>query len=193
MVKSNRSRLAILISGRGSNMEAILNACKQKDFPAEVSLVISDQNDAKGLETALDAGVPAFAFERKDYDSKPAHEAEIRKCIVANDIDLVCLAGFMRILSAEFVKTLEGRIINIHPRLLPRHKGLDTHARAIAAGDAEHGCTVHYVNAEMDGGEIIAQARIPINPDDTPESLARRVLIEEHKLYPAVVKQLCSS
>ncbi len=183
-------RLAVLISGRGSNMAAILEASKANEYPAEIVLVLSDHPDAAGLLTARENGIPAIAIPRKDFDSKAEHEVAIRDTIDKADTDLICLAGFMRILSAEFVQTYEGRLINIHPSLLPKYKGLDTHARAIAAGDTEHGCTVHFVNAEMDGGEIIEQARVSISPDDTPDTLADKVLVEEHKLYPKVVADL---
>ena len=181
-----------MISGRGSNMEALLDATRKEGYPAELALVISDNPAAAGLETARDANIDVFAFARADYSSKPEHEAAISGAIEGHDIDLICLAGYMRILSAEFSKKYSGKLVNIHPSLLPKFKGLDTHARAIAAGETKHGCTVHYVNEEMDGGEIIAQASISILPADTPESLAARVLVEEHKLYPQVVRDLCS-
>ena len=181
-----------MISGRGSNMEALLEATRKEDYPAELALVISDNPAAAGLETAQSANIDVSAFARADYSSKPEHEAAISGAIDSHGIDLICLAGYMRILSAEFSNKYSGKLVNIHPSLLPKFKGLDTHARAIAAGETKHGCTVHYVNEEMDGGEIIAQASINILPDDTAESLAARVLVEEHKLYPQVVRDLCS-
>ena len=174
-------------------MEAILKASQAEDYPASIALVVSDQADALGLQTALDANIPAFAFERKEFASKAQHEAAIVEVISAHDIDLICLAGYMRLLSAEFTERYNGKLINIHPSLLPKHKGLDTHARAIAARDTKHGCTVHYVSEEMDGGEIIAQAEVSILPDDTPDALAARVLVEEHKLYPSTISKLCQS
>ncbi|MEM7067897.1 MAG: phosphoribosylglycinamide formyltransferase [Pseudomonadota bacterium] len=186
-----RKKLAVLISGRGSNMEAIMAACQDPEYPAEIALVISDNQQAMGLETALEADIPAFAFVRQDFASKQEHEASIVEQIDFHGIDLICLAGFMRILSAEFTRRYADRLINIHPSLLPKFKGLDTHTRAIEAGETEHGCTIHYVNEEMDGGKVIAQTRIEILPDDTPESLAGRVLVEEHKLYPKVIGNLC--
>lgn len=187
-----RKKLAVLVSGRGSNMEAILKASLAEDYPAEIGVVISDNPDAAGLVTANAAGIPALAFARNTYGSKAEHEAAIRDCIEVHAADIVCLAGYMRLLSAGFVTHFDGRLVNIHPSLLPRFKGLDTHARALQAGETEHGCTVHYVNAEMDGGEIISQAQVPVQPGDTPDTLAARVLAEEHRLYPAVIAQLCT-
>lgn len=191
-MSDNRKRLAVLLSGRGSNMAAILEATRDPAYPAEIVLVISDHENAGGLETALEADIPAFGFERQDYPTKNAHEKAIIEALLDHDIDLICLAGYMRLLSHDFTQQFSGKLINIHPSLLPLHKGLDTHARALAAGDREHGCTVHHVNAEMDGGEIIAQARVPVLDGDTAETLAARVLVEEHKLYPEVVRTLCS-
>lgn len=171
-------------------MEAILKASNEPDYPAEITLVISDNPEAAGLETARTVKIDSFAFPRSDFTSKADHESAISNIIDSYDIDLVCLAGYMRILSAEFVTNYQGKLINIHPSLLPKFKGLDTHARAIEAGETEHGCTIHYVNAEMDGGKIIAQAKVPILPEDTPETLAARVLVEEHRLYPATIRNL---
>lgn len=173
-------------------MEAILKASQAPDYPARIVLVLSDNKNAKGLETAQQAGIEAIGIERKDYTSKAGHEADIQKAIEACGADLVCLAGYMRILSAEFTRSLEGRLINIHPSLLPKFKGLDTHQRALDAGESEHGCTIHYVNAEMDGGEIIAQAKVPVLPGDDAQTLAERVLVEEHKLYPKVIAELAN-
>lgn len=188
-----KKRLAVFISGRGSNMEAIMAACKQQDYPAEVAMVVADKADAGGIETALDADIDAFVFKRSDYTDKQAHETAIRESVDAMNIDLLCLAGYMRLLSADFTNHYDGKLINIHPSLLPKFKGLNTHARVIEAGETEHGCTVHFVNAVMDEGEVIAQAKVPVLSDDTAESLAARVLIEEHKLYPSVIRDLCSS
>ncbi len=187
-----RKRLAVFISGRGSNMEAIWRATQDDSYPAEIAIVISDNEDAAGLETAVDADIAAFAFERKDYASKADHEAAIIETIDENNIDLICLAGYMRLLSGDFTQRYANTLINIHPSLLPKHKGLDTHERAIKAGDKIHGCTVHYVSEEMDGGEIIAQAEVPVLNDDTPDTLAARVLVEEHKLYPSTIAKLCT-
>ena len=187
---TERKKLAVLISGRGSNMESILRASRSAAYPAEIALVISDNADAKGLETASEAFIKALAFERRDFADKNAHEMAISAAIDHADADLICLAGFMRILSPNFVDKYEGRLINIHPSLLPKYKGLDTHQRALDAGDQTHGCTVHYVNSEMDGGEIIAQSKVPILPGDDASTLAARVLIEEHNLYPRVIEDL---
>ena len=190
MVATPRKKLAVLISGRGSNMEAILASSRLKEFPAKIALVISDNADAKGLETAIKSGIEARSFERSKFNDKASHEAAIMQAIDASGADLICLAGYMRILSADFTKAYEGRLINIHPSLLPKFKGLDTHQRAIDAGETEHGCTVHYVNPEMDGGEIIAQAKVPVLADDTADTLAARVLVEEHRLYSKVIADL---
>lgn len=171
-------------------MEAILKSTKDSKYPAEICLVLSDNADAKGLETAKNAGIEARTFERSDFETRQAHESAIIEVINNSNADIICLAGYMRILSADFTKTYEGRLINIHPSLLPKYKGLDTHQRAIDAGDKEHGCTVHYVNSEMDGGKIIAQAKVPVLEGDTADTLSARVLIEEHKLYSKVIADL---
>ena len=179
-----------MISGRGSNMEAIMKACDAADYPAEITLVLSDNPEAKGLEKAANAGISAIAIPRATFASKSEHEAAISAALAEASPDLICLAGYMRLLSGDFTKRHENRLINIHPSLLPKFKGLDTHKRAIEAGEAEHGCTVHYVNSEMDGGKIIAQAKVDISADDTPDTLAAKVLVEEHILYPRVIKML---
>ena len=171
-------------------MEAILSASRYKEFPAKIAIVISDNDEAKGLETAIKSGIEARSFERKNYPDKTSHEKAIIDAINASSADIICLAGYMRILSANFTKTYEDRLINIHPSLLPKYKGLDTHQRALDAGEKEHGCTVHYVNPEMDGGEIIAQAKVPVLDGDTADTLAARVLAEEHKLYSKVIADL---
>jgi len=193
MTELPRKRLAVLISGRGSNMESILAASREDDYPAAIAVVISDNAMAAGLETAMEADIPAFGFERSEFNSRSEHEAVISEVIDVHAVDLICLAGYMRILSAEFTSQYGDRMINIHPSLLPKFKGLNTHARAIDAGEKEHGCTIHYVNAEMDGGEVIAQAKVPVLADDTPDTLAARVLIEEHRLYPQVIRELCGA
>ena len=189
---STRKRAAIMISGGGSNMAALIAASKAPDYPVEFVGVISDYRDAGGLARAEAAGVPAVAFERKDYASKAAHEAAILAHLASLKLDLICLAGYMRLLSADFIGAWRGRIVNIHPSLLPKYKGLDTHARAIAAGDVAGGCSVHIVTEELDGGEVLGQAEVPIRPGDTPESLAERVLAEEHRLYPRIVAEWLS-
>ncbi len=180
-----RKRAAILISGRGSNMEALINAARDPGYPAEIVGVIANKSDAAGLEFARAEGLVTAVVRLKDFPDKAAADAEIESHLSAWGIDLVCLAGFMRLLGPEFCENWQGRILNIHPALLPSFPGLDTHARALAAGVAEHGCTVHFVTAGMDEGPVIGQASVPVMPGDTPETLGARVLAEEHRLYPA--------
>lgn len=182
--------LAVLISGRGSNLKALLTACADPDFPARVALVVSDNRDAAGLGHADTFGVPGTVIERRDYADRPAFEAALDAAIRASNVDLICLAGFMRLLSADFVRRWWNRIINIHPSLLPAFPGLDTHARALAAGVRLSGCTVHVVRPAMDDGPILVQAAVPVLPDDTDQTLADRVLIAEHEAYPLAVRLL---
>jgi phosphoribosylglycinamide formyltransferase-1 len=189
---SERKRVAVMISGRGSNMEALIRASKAPDYPAVIALVISDNPEAKGLETARREGIAARAIARASHGSKHAHEEAIQDALDEFGIEIICLAGFMRLLSGEFLEPWKGRIINIHPSLLPRHKGLDTHARAIEAGDAEHGCSVHHVTAGMDEGPVICQARVPILPGDTSEKLAARVIEQEHRIYPLALAKVAA-
>ena len=187
-----RVKTAVLISGRGSNLQALIAAAQQPDFPAQISLVISNEPGAGGLAKAAAAGIPAQTLSHRSYGSKAAFEAALTAALENAGIGLVCLAGFMRVLSPAFVTHWQGRLINIHPSLLPAFPGLDTHARALAAGVKEAGCSVHYVSAVVDGGEIIGQQRVPVLPGDTADSLAARVLVAEHELYPrclAVVAQ----
>jgi phosphoribosylglycinamide formyltransferase 1 len=186
-----KRRVAVLISGRGSNMEALIAACTDPGFPAEIVGVLSNKADAKGLEFAAGKGIPSRAVPHKDYPTRAAHDAALHEALLDLKPDLVACAGYMRIMTPEFVAKWEGRMINIHPALLPDFKGLHTHERAIAAGVREHGCTVHYVTAGMDEGPIIAQARVRTTADDTPETLSARVLAEEHKLYPKALKMVC--
>lgn len=171
-------------------MAALIRAAEAEDFPARVVLVLSDRAEAGGLALADQAGIPTAVAERKAFPSKEAHEDAIHAALAGAGVELVCLAGFMRVLSPAFVACWRGRMLNIHPSLLPAFRGLDTHARALAEGVAEHGCTVHLVSEELDAGEIIAQARVPVLPGDTPESLAARVLEAEHKLYPEAVRRV---
>jgi len=179
-----RIETAILISGRGSNMAALIEAASAENYPARVRVVIADRPDAGGISIARAMGVEAIAIDAKAAGSRAAFEAALEEALRGRGVELLCLAGFMRILSADFVARWRGRALNIHPSLLPLYKGLDTHARALADGARDHGCTVHWVTAELDAGEIVAQARVPVTPDDTPETLAARVLDEEHRLYP---------
>ena len=187
-----RLNLAILISGRGSNMEALLSAAEDPAYPAKPVLVASNRPDAKGLETAAASGIPTLAIDHKLYGKdREAFERALDKGLTEAGTEIIALAGFMRVLTPWFVTRWEGRMINIHPSLLPKYKGLDTHQRAIDAGDAEAGCSVHWVSAGVDEGEIIAQAAVPILPGDTADTLAARTLPEEHKLCPRALALAC--
>lgn len=187
-----RLNLAILISGRGSNMEALLSAAEDPAYPAKPVLVASNRPDAKGLETAAAAGIPTLAIDHKLYGKdREAFERALDTALTHAGTQIIALAGFMRVLTPWFVTRWEGRMINIHPSLLPKYKGLDTHQRALDAGDAEAGCSVHWVSAGVDEGEIIAQAAVPILPGDTADTLAARTLPEEHKLYPRALALAC--
>jgi phosphoribosylglycinamide formyltransferase 1 len=190
-----RLKLAILISGRGSNMEALLKAAAaDPEFPAEPVLVLSNKPDAQGLKIAEAMGVAAVAIDHRTFGKdREAFEFHVDATLRGAGVEVIALAGFMRVLTPWFVKRWEGRMINIHPSLLPKYKGLDTHQRAIDAGDAEAGCSVHWVSAGVDEGEIIAQARVPILPGDTADTLAARTLPAEHKLYPEALKIACKT
>ena len=189
---SGRLPVAVLISGRGSNMSALLEAAKAPDYPARIVLVATDRPDAAGLAVARAAGVETLALDARAL-GRAAFEAALDASLRARGVELICLAGFMRILSADFVGAWRGRALNIHPSLLPAYKGLDTHARALADGVAEHGCTVHWVTPELDSGEIVAQARVPVRPGDDAAALAARVLVEEHALYPRALAKVAYS
>ena len=189
-----RLKLAILISGRGSNMEALLKAAAAPDYPAEPVLVLSNRPDALGLETALASGVPALAIDHKPYGKdREAFERAMDAALTEAGTEIIALAGFMRVLTPWFVEKWQGRMINIHPSLLPKYKGLDTHQRALDAGDAEAGASVHWVSPGVDDGEIIQQASLPILPGDTPDSLAARLLPVEHRLYPEALARACAT
>ncbi len=189
-----RRRTAVLISGRGSNMEALIAACAAPDFPAEIVLVLSNNPDAGGLATASTAGITTVAIDHRPFGKdRAAHEAAVDAALRAADVEIVCLAGYMRLLSPYLVGRWAGRMLNIHPSLLPELKGLHTHERAIEAGHTEHGCSVHLVTEDLDSGPIVAQARVAVRPGDTPEALAARVLVEEHKLYPEALRQFALS
>ena len=183
-----RKRVVVFISGGGSNMMALVAAAKAADFPAEIVGVISDKADAGGLAKAAAEGIPTFAFARKDYASKEAHEAAIFEALDTLSPDILCLAGYMRLLSATFIQRYEGRMINIHPSLLPLFPGLHTHQRAIDAGMRIAGCTVHFVTEGMDEGPVIGQAAVPVLSGDTADTLAGRVLTVEHQLYPQALR-----
>ena len=181
-------KLAVLISGRGSNLQSLIDACSAADFPAEIVMVMSNKADAYGLERASDAGLATKALSHKDFEDRTSFDAAMTKIIEESGADMVCLAGFMRLLSDEFVHHWRDRLINIHPSLLPSFKGLHVHERAIEAGARFSGCTVHFVRPAMDEGPIVAQAVVPILQDDTPDDLAARILEQEHTLYPLAVK-----
>ncbi|MBK9584561.1 MAG: phosphoribosylglycinamide formyltransferase [Alphaproteobacteria bacterium] len=186
-----RLKIAVLISGRGSNLNALIHACRDPTFPANICLVLSSRSGAEGLEYARDAQIPAVVVDHKAYADRRTFEEAMQREIVKSGADLVVLAGFMRVLTADFVQLWPGRMINIHPSLLPDYKGLNTHARALADGKKEAGCTVHYVVPEMDSGPIIVQKRVPLLSGDTPETLAARVLEQEHLAYPEAVRIVC--
>ncbi len=181
--------LVVLISGGGSNLQAIINAAADDGLPVEIRAVISNKADAYGLERARQASIETVVIDHTRFDSREAFDAELSRTIDGYQPQLVVLAGFMRILSDNFVHHYEGRMLNIHPSLLPRYKGTNTHARAIEAGDSEAGCSVHLVTAELDSGEVLLQARVPILEGDTAETLAARVLEQEHVIYPEAIRQ----
>ncbi len=180
--------VGVLISGRGSNMAALVAAAEAADCPYRIALVASDKPDAAGLAFARDHGIATFAHSPRGIP-KAEYEAAIDAALVDAGVRTIALAGYMRLLSPGFVARWRDRIVNIHPSLLPAYKGLDTHARAIAAGDAEAGCSVHVVTEELDAGSVLGQARVPILPDDTVDTLAARVLGEEHRLYPRILAE----
>ncbi len=185
----SHKRVAILISGGGSNMVYLVDSMTG-DHPARPCLVLSNDAQAGGLAKARDRGIETAVVDHRPFKGdRAAFEAELLKPLEAAQPDIVCLAGFMRVLTGDFVSRFQGRMLNIHPSLLPKYKGLHTHARAIEAGDAEHGCTVHEVTAALDDGPILGQARVAIEPEDTPDSLAAKVLVYEHQLYPSVLRR----
>jgi len=186
--KAARKRVVVFISGGGSNMLALVRATAEEGYPAEIVAVIADKADAGGLSKAAALGITTFSFVRKDFDSKDAHEAAILSALETLSPDIICLAGYMRLLTATFINAYEGRIINIHPSLLPLFPGLHTHQRAIDAGMTEAGCTVHFVTEGMDEGPVILQAKVPVLPGDTADTLAARVLVEEHRSYPQALR-----
>jgi formyltetrahydrofolate-dependent phosphoribosylglycinamide formyltransferase len=185
-------KVGVLISGRGSNMSALVAAAKAPDYPAEIALVVANVPDAGGLEAARAEGVSAIAIDSKPFGKdREAHERAMDKALREAGVQVVCLAGFMRLLTPWFVDAWQGRMLNIHPSLLPDFKGLHTHARAIAAGKEEAGCSVHIVTAALDEGPILGQARVPVLPGDDEDALAARVLKEEHRLYPSCLAEFC--
>jgi phosphoribosylglycinamide formyltransferase-1 len=192
-VTAARLKIAVLISGRGSNLKALIEACAAPDYPAEIALVISNVADAGGLAHARAASIPTAIVPHKDYPSRDAFDSAMEKRLIESGVELVCFAGFMRILTDGFVRAWQGRLINIHPSLLPAYKGTHVHERVLAAGEKLSGCTVHYVTPELDSGPTILQATVPVQPGDTPDSLAARVLEAEHTLYPQAVKMVAAS
>ena len=186
-----KKRVAILISGRGSNMAALIDAAKDPAYPAKIVLVLSNIADAGGLERAREAGIATEVVEHKPFGKdRAAFDRAVHAVLERHRIEIVCLAGFLRMLTPWFVERWSGRLINIHPSLLPALKGLDTHARALAAGATQHGATVHFVVPELDSGPIIAQESVPVLPGDTEETLAARVLAVEHRIYPLALKRV---
>lgn len=183
-----RKRVAILISGRGSNMAALIEAAKDPAYPAEIVLVVSNRPEAAGLSTAKAAGIETAIVDHKAFASREAFDAALNQRLEEARAEIVCLAGFMRVLTPVFVDRWAGRAINIHPSLLPALPGLDTHARALALGLKEHGCTVHFLEPGVDQGVVISQAKVPVEPGDTLETLAARVLEAEHRLYPEALR-----
>jgi phosphoribosylglycinamide formyltransferase 1 len=187
--RAARKRVAILISGRGSNMTALIEAAKAPDYPAVIAVVVSNRPDAEGLTRAREAGITTAVVDHRRFgEDRAAFEHELDRELAAHRIDIICLAGFMRLLTPDFVRSWGGRILNIHPALLPQFKGLHTHRRALAAGVKQHGATVHFVVPEMDAGPVVVQKSVPVLEGDTEESLARRVLEAEHRLYPLALR-----
>lgn len=191
-VSAPRRRTAVLISGRGSNMTSLIAAARSPDFPAEIALVLSNRPDAPGLASAAEHGIATAAVDHKIYAGREAFEAVLQNMLEVHRIEMICLAGFMRLLTPGFTQRWEGRMINIHPALLPSYKGLHTHERALADGVKIHGCSVHFVVPEMDAGPIIAQAAVAVLDQDTPETLGARVLAQEHVIYPLALELVAS-
>ncbi|WP_010163796.1 phosphoribosylglycinamide formyltransferase [Sphingomonas sp. PAMC 26617] len=183
-----KTKVGILLSGRGSNMIALVEAAREPACPYEVALVASDKPEAPGLAWATDQGIATWSLSPKGI-GKPAYEAALNSALRAAHVETIALAGYMRLVSDSFVGAWRGRIVNIHPSLLPKYKGLDTHARAIDAGDSVAGCSVHVVTEELDGGEVLGQAEVPILGGDTADTLAARVLEAEHRLYPKILAE----
>ncbi|MFJ4343731.1 phosphoribosylglycinamide formyltransferase [Pseudomonas sp. NPDC089401] len=184
---SKPCNVVVLLSGSGSNLQALIDSCRAADSPVRIAAVVSNRADAYGLQRAEAAGIDTAVLDHTQFDGREAFDAALMARIDGFAPDLVVLAGFMRILSGGFVRHYQGRLLNIHPSLLPKYKGLHTHRRALEAGDAEHGCSVHFVTEELDGGPLVVQAVIPVVADDTLESLAQRVHHQEHQIYPLAV------
>ncbi|AVE04997.1 phosphoribosylglycinamide formyltransferase [Pseudomonas sp. R11F] len=180
--------VVVLLSGTGSNLQALIDSTRTGDSPVRIAAVISNRSDAYGLQRARDAGIETRDLDHKAFDGREAFDSALIELIDAFNPKLVVLAGFMRILSAGFVRHYEGRLLNIHPSLLPKYKGMHTHQRALDAGDTEHGCSVHFVTEELDGGPLVVQAVVPVESTDSAQTLAQRVHAQEHKIYPLAVR-----
>ncbi|ATN11400.1 phosphoribosylglycinamide formyltransferase [Pseudomonas sp. FDAARGOS_380] len=180
--------VVVLLSGTGSNLQALIDSTRTDDSPVRIAAVISNRSDAYGLQRARDAGIDTRALDHKAFDGREAFDSALIELIDAFNPKLVVLAGFMRILSADFVRHYEGRLLNIHPSLLPKYKGMHTHQRALDAGDSEHGCSVHFVTEELDGGPLVVQAVVPVESGDSAQTLAQRVHTQEHRIYPLAVR-----
>ena len=191
LISQKKIRVAVLISGRGNNMLALATAAQAEDYPADIKLVISNRPKAAGLDKAKELGIKTVAIDHKDYPSRESFEGDLHEVLRDEDIDLICCAGFMRVLTPFFPRLWSQNILNIHPSLLPKYKGLHTHQRALDAGDHIHGCTVHYVNEELDGGDIIEQSHIEVLKTDSSETLAQRLIPIEHALYIRALKKVC--
>ncbi|MCO7597009.1 MULTISPECIES: phosphoribosylglycinamide formyltransferase [Pseudomonas] len=185
---SETCNVVVLLSGSGSNLQALIDSSRGEDSPVRIRGVISNRADAYGLQRAQAAGIATAVLEHTGFEGREAFDAALMALIDGFEPDLVVLAGFMRILTGGFVRHYQGRLLNIHPSLLPKYKGLHTHQRALEAGDSEHGCSVHFVTEELDGGPLVVQAVVPVAPDDTPQALAERVHRQEHQIYPLAVR-----
>ena len=181
-------QIGILISGRGTNLQALIDACRAPEFPARIALVLSNNAEAPGLARATDANIPTRVVDHRDFADRDVYDEAVGAALEEAGVELVCLAGFMRLLSESFVNRWRDRVINVHPSLLPAFKGLNVHERVLAAGVRFSGCTVHFVRPEMDDGPVIVQSVVPVAPDDTPKTLAARVLVTEHRCYPLTVR-----
>lgn len=190
-MQNTQCNIAVLISGGGSNLQSIIDHIQRGHINANIACVISNKADAYGLKRAEQAGIPTHIINHEDYDSRELFEAELTNTLKVYSIKIIVLAGFMRILSNSFTDTYQGSILNIHPSLLPNYTGLHTHQRVLNNGDIEHGCSVHFVTAELDSGPLIIQAKVPVMKTDDPDTLAKRVLEQEHIIYPLAVKWLC--
>lgn len=186
----SKIRIAVLISGNGSNLQALIDAAQAPDFPGEIALVISNKADAYGLTRATDAGIATEVIDHTQFPKREDFDGELHVALLSHSIQFICLAGFMRILTPTFVAEWQGAMINIHPSLLPSHKGMHTHEAALKAGDKQHGCSVHWVTPGVDEGDVIAQSTLDILPGDTPESLKERVHALEHALYPKTLREV---